>query len=354
MKAFLARRWFLLALAVMMAAGFCGAGSPQMAPLVRLAESVGVRYGVVAVVLFLMALPLEARAMWRTLRSPGPPLLGVAMNSIALPLVAWSLVATVGHLLLSRDMALGLLTAAATPCTLASAAVWTRRAGGNDAISIMVTVITNASCFLVTPFWLWQMTGESAQIDAPQMIVKLALFVVLPMVLAQVTRIARVIGRWATQHTVALGVTAQVGVLIMIFFGSVQAAQRFARHGGRPIVVELLVVIVAVVVIHTRRAGRRHVLRSASEDGARQSDRRRVRGQPEDPHGGTADVHGAGVQHRTDGGVSREPAAGGHRDCRSLAKLRAFLNGRQDRRSGTSGCATSRRDETFAGCFRPL
>lgn len=250
MKAFLARRWFLLALAVMMAAGFCGAGSPQMAPLVRLAESVGVRYGVVAVVLFLMALPLEARAMWRTMRSPGPPLLGVAMNSIAVPLVAWSLVATVGHLLLSRDMALGLLTAAATPCTLASAAVWTRRAGGNDAISIMVTVITNASCFLVTPFWLWQMTGESAQIDAPQMIVKLALFVVLPMVLAQVTRIARVIGRWATQHTVALGVTAQVGVLIMIFFGSVQAAQRFARHGGRPIVVELLVVIVAVVVIH--------------------------------------------------------------------------------------------------------
>jgi sodium/bile acid cotransporter 7 len=250
MKAFLARRWFLLALAVMMAAGFCGAGSPQMAPLVRLAESVGVRYGVVAVVLFLMALPLEARAMWRTLGSPGPPLLGVAMNSIALPLVAWSLVATVGHLLLSRDMALGLLTAAATPCTLASAAVWTRRAGGNDAISIMVTVITNASCFLVTPFWLWQMTGESAQIDAPQMIVKLALFVVLPMVLAQVTRMARVIGRWATEHAVAFGATAQVGVLIMIFFGSVQAAQRFARHGGRPIVVELLVVVVAVVVIH--------------------------------------------------------------------------------------------------------
>jgi sodium/bile acid cotransporter 7 len=284
MKAFLARRWFLLALAIMMAAGFCGAGSPQMAPLVRLAESMAVRYGVVAIVLFLMALPLEARAMWRTLRRPGPPLLGVAMNSVALPLLAWLLVATVGHLLLSRDMALGLLTAAATPCTLASAAVWTRRAGGNDAISIMVTVITNASCFLVTPFWLWQMTGESAQIDAPQMILKLALFVVLPMVLAQVTRFARVIGRWATQHTVALGVTAQVGVLIMIF----------------------------------------------------------------------ADVHGAGVQHRTDGGFPREPAAGGHRDCRSHTKLTAFLNGRENRRSGTSGCVRSRRGEKAAWCFRPL
>jgi len=188
--------------------------------------------------------------MWRTIRRPGPPLLGVAMNSLALPLLAWLLVATVGHRVLSRDMSLGLLAAAATPCTLASAAVWTRRAGGNDAVSIVVTVITNASCFLVTPFWLWQMTGETASIDAPQMILKLALFVVLPMVLAQLVRLMRELGRWATSHTIPFGVTAQVGVLIMIFFGSVQTAQRFARTGGRPLAVELLVVILAVVAIH--------------------------------------------------------------------------------------------------------
>ena len=137
-----------------------------MAPLVALANSMAIRYGVVAVVLFLMALPLEARAMWRTIRRPGPPLLGVAMNSIALPLLTWLLVALLGDRLLSRDMALGMLATSAIPCTLASAAVWTRRAGGNDAVSIMVTVITNASCFLVTPFWILSLTGQSADIDA--------------------------------------------------------------------------------------------------------------------------------------------------------------------------------------------
>ena len=114
----------------------------------------------------------------------------------------------------------------------------------------MVTVITNASCFLVTPFWLWQMTGQSTSINAPQMILKLALFVVLPMVLAQLVRLIRIIGRWATSQTIALGITAQVGVLIMIFFGAVQTAQRFTHAGGRPWVVELLVVILAVIVIH--------------------------------------------------------------------------------------------------------
>ncbi len=108
MKAFLVQRWFLIALAFMMAVGFLGTGSARMAPLIELANSITIRYGVVAVVLFLMALPLEARAMWRTIRQPGPPLLGVAMNSIALPLFTWSIVALLGDRWLSRDMALGL------------------------------------------------------------------------------------------------------------------------------------------------------------------------------------------------------------------------------------------------------
>jgi sodium/bile acid cotransporter 7 len=250
MKAFLIQRWFLIALGFMMTVGFLGSRSAPMVPLVELANSITIRYGVVAVVLFLMALPLEARAMWRTIQQPGPPLLGVAMNSIALPLFTWLIVALLGDRWLSRDMALGMLAMSAVPCTLASAAVWTRRAGGNDAVSIVVTVITNAGCFLVTPFWLWKLTGQSADIDAAQMVLKLALFVVLPMVIAQLVRLVRSIGRWATRHTVPLGVTAQIGVLCIIYFGSVQTAQRFQLTGGQPILAELLVVVLGVMGIH--------------------------------------------------------------------------------------------------------
>ena len=63
--------------------------------------------------------------------------------------------------LLRGDLAVGLLVAAAAPCTLASAAVWTRRAGGNDAVALMVTIGTNLTCFVVTPLWLLVTTGRA-------------------------------------------------------------------------------------------------------------------------------------------------------------------------------------------------
>ncbi len=250
MKRFLAQRWFLIALACVMAVGFLGSHLPHMALLDNMATSLVIRYGVVAAVLFLMALPLEPRWMWRTIRRPGPPALGVIMNYLALPLLTWAVVVLLGSRLLSRPMADGLLVTSAIPCTLASAAVWTRRAGGNDAVSMMVTVITNASCFLVTPFWILNLTGQSAHIDPAHMIGNLALFVVLPMVIAQVARLAKVVGRWATRHTAALGVTAQIGILCIVYFGSVNTAQGFQKAGGRPILGELAVVLLAAAGIH--------------------------------------------------------------------------------------------------------
>ncbi len=250
MKAFLAQRWFLIALAGVLLAGFLGSGSSLTAPLEALANSAMIRYGIVAIVLFLMALPLEARSVWQTIRTPWPPLLGVAMNSVAVPLLTWSVVILLGTRWLSRDMGLGMLATAAIPCTLASAAVWTRRAGGNDAVSIVVTVITNASCFLVTPFWVLTLTGKSAEIDAVQMMRHLAFFVVLPMVVAQALRLAREFGRWATRHTVALGTAAQLGILCIMYFGSVQTARRFQAAGGGWVLSELLIVIACVLGIH--------------------------------------------------------------------------------------------------------
>lgn len=245
MKVFLVRRWFLIALGLVMAAGFLG--SDLFRPV---ADYAPLRYAIVTTVLFLMALPLEARVMARTLRRPIAPILGLAMNSVALPLIAWGVVAVMGHRLLGQDLALGLLVAAATPCTLASAAVWTRRAGGNDAAAIMVTVITNASCFVVTPFWLLVSTGQQTELDAGKMIANLALVVVLPMTLAQLARLARPVGRWATRHKTPLGVAAQGGVLSMVFIGSVKTAQRFSPGAAGPGLLALGSLLLAVIGIH--------------------------------------------------------------------------------------------------------
>ncbi len=245
MKQFLVQRWFLGALVLVMLVGFW-----QSAALAPLAAWTELRYAIVGSVLFLMALPLEAGAMWQAVGRPVAPLLATVMNLAVVPLLAWAFIGVIGHEVLGPEMTVGLLVAAATPCTLASASVWTRRAGGNDAISLLVTVVTNGLCFLVTPFWVLLTTGQSASIDATPMVIKLATLVVLPMAVAQCLRLARPIAAKATHHRTSLGVLAQLGILSMILLGTVQTGQRLHQIGSARLAGPLLAVILLVVTIH--------------------------------------------------------------------------------------------------------
>jgi solute carrier family 10 (sodium/bile acid cotransporter), member 7 len=240
---FFVRRWFLLFLAVALLVGW-GFSSP-LEPLIRLRV---LREGIVVAVLFLMALPLEARAVWAALRRPWAPLLACAMNAVLAPLIAWGL-----SPLLQESLGLGLLVAAATPCTLASASVWTRRAGGNDAVAILVTVLTNLFCFVVTPFWLYVTTGttlEGGALDVTTLVQKLALLVVLPMLFAQLLRCRSRVAHWATRQKLPLGVLAQFGVLMMIFLGSIQMGRSLAGSQSNVLLLALLGMLLAVAAVH--------------------------------------------------------------------------------------------------------
>jgi sodium/bile acid cotransporter 7 len=149
-------------------------------------------------------------------------------------------------------MAGGLLVAAATPCTLASAAVWTRRAGGNDATAVLVTIVTNLLCVVVTPLWMVVFTGRSVagpDLTFAGMASKLAILVVLPMTAAQCLRVVGRLGSWATSHRIALGVLAQCGILSMVLIGSIQAGSRL-RSSEVLLVWDLLSMLAAVIAVH--------------------------------------------------------------------------------------------------------
>jgi sodium/bile acid cotransporter 7 len=222
-RTLLARNWFLAALALDLLVGFWLAG--HLAPLTQRLP----RGAMLATVLFAMALPLDASTLWLALRRPTAVLLAVLINLGLLPLVGWG-VSTA----LRPDLGLGLVIASSIPTTLASCVVLTRRAGGNDAVALMVSLAANLVCFLVTPFWLAVATG--ARVDAeplrPQkMVVELGLLVVIPILLAQVLRLYGPIGRQATSHKIALGVVGQCGMLTMVLIGAVQAGLKLAgRH----------------------------------------------------------------------------------------------------------------------------
>jgi sodium/bile acid cotransporter 7 len=244
-RSFLVQRWFLLALVAVLAIGItCSV------PLEKISTWKWLRDGIVAVVMFCMSLPLEARTMWQAMRKPGPPLLAIGITYGILPVFAWCI-----SWLLQADLGLGLLVAASTPCTLASASVWTRRAGGNDAISTLVTILTNATCFFVTPLWLLALTGKSVGIENPdlsfaKMTTQLGLLVVLPIVIAQCLRRYQPLAEFATGRRMEFGVLAQCGILAMVFLGAIRTGLKLHEQSQTASVMDLVAMVLAVLGVH--------------------------------------------------------------------------------------------------------
>jgi sodium/bile acid cotransporter 7 len=241
MLAILRQRWFLLGLIGVLYAGI--AWPQAMQPISGwLPGDV-----IVAVVTFMMALPLETSVLWSAVRRPGPAWLAAGLNSGVAPPLGW-LVSRA----LPAELATGVVLAASVPCTLATAAVWTRRAGGNDAVAFLVTMITNLACFVVVPAWLLLLVGVRADVDFRRIVIGLITLVVLPIITAQILRQWSPVGIWATRHIAMLSTAAQLGVLLMVFVGAVEAGRRLAGldHGSVVSAGSIALMIAAVAAVH--------------------------------------------------------------------------------------------------------
>ena len=246
--------WFLWLLALTLLTGFT-----IPAPLASLADARTLRQWIIAAVLFATILPLDMAAFGHALTRPTAPILAVLVNYGLVPLVAWPL-----SRLLPGELSTGLVIAAAVPSTVASAAVWTRRAGGNEVIALIVTVVTNFLCFLVTPFWVLVATGRSgANISLPEMVAKLAFIVVLPMALAQIARRRAVVSEFAARRRHGLAVFSQLGILVVVLMGAVQCGLKLgalpdqdSRLGHFGLMVALVVVLHSIALFAGQAVGR--------------------------------------------------------------------------------------------------
>lgn len=222
MKRWLFESWFLVGIVLVLLVGFA------VPELVRpITERIAPRIPV-ACVLLLMAVSLDSSRLWEAFSSPGPALLAAGINIGAIPLVAWGL----SHLQASADYRYGLMIAASVPCTLASAAVWTRRAGGDDAVALLVTISTNLLCFLVTPVWLLLTTDTDVELHAGQMMVRLAVVVLAPTLVGQLVRTIRSVASWSDRWKSSIGTAAQAIILLTIMIGTVRAGGRVGSLEG--------------------------------------------------------------------------------------------------------------------------
>ncbi|MGY8767317.1 MAG: bile acid:sodium symporter family protein [Pirellulales bacterium] len=243
MISLLRQRWFLFALAGVITVGFTF--SVALEPLSQMAL---LRNGIVITVLFLMSFPLQFGDLRKAVQKPGGALLASGLNYGFMPILAW-----IFSLSMTGDLAIGLNLAAATPCTLASAAVWTRKAGGNDATALMVTIITNLSCFVITPLCLLWTTGQAVEIKLERMIFTLGLMVLVPLAVGQLLRIPRPLGTWATLNKARLGIVAQIGVLSIVFLGCIKSGLNLRELPPEesPHILSFVWMIFAVLAVHS-------------------------------------------------------------------------------------------------------
>ncbi|MFV0445352.1 MAG: bile acid:sodium symporter family protein [Planctomycetaceae bacterium] len=255
MREFLQRRWFLLALVTLIVAGhWLGMRWPETVTGTS-QRWIGsqTKSWLIAGILYCMSVTLDGRRFRHALLRPLPVLWAIVVNAVGIPMAAslllpWQLI---------PDFSMGLLIAASVPCTLAAASVWTRRAGGNDAVSLLVTLLTNGACILYTPFWLQLFSGGSALLDLRSMIERLFFTALLPTLVGQLTRLVPPCARMADRLKISLGVAAQIGVLLIVFVSACDGGVRLsAGSTGRPdatsvpSLASLLVVAVSCIALH--------------------------------------------------------------------------------------------------------
>ncbi len=251
----LLKRWFLIALAVLIPGGLLiGARLPAT----RIEDLEGVVGSatslLVMAVLFLMSVTLDNRQLRAALTRPGPVVWATVVTFVFMPLVAWPL----SRLQLVPDFAVGLMIAASVPCTMAAASVWTRKAGGNDAVSLLVTIVTNGLCFAVTPFWMRvSLAGIPAlatavTLDVWQMMRDLFIAALLPIAVGQALRLVPACAALADRHKVGLGVTAQICILAIVLWTSLKAGPKLHVESGPALTVPSVVWVWACcIALHT-------------------------------------------------------------------------------------------------------
>ena len=203
---FLAKRWLLLAmlLGVVLTVAFPWA----VEPVTRFFEP----RLVIAVALFLMAYTMPSRALLNELASPWAALWAIVISYGFVPAGGWLL----GLFAPLPDLRIGLMLVASVPCTLASAVLWTRLAGGNEATALLTTMGTTFLSWGATTLWLTLTTGASIDFDSTRMMLDLVLTLIVPVGLGQLLRMDPRMALVATKQRTLLGVVSQLLILSII------------------------------------------------------------------------------------------------------------------------------------------
>jgi sodium/bile acid cotransporter 7 len=124
--------------------------------------------------------------------------------------------------------------------------LWTRLGGGNEAVALLVVVLTTGLSWLATTLWLALTTGERVSTDAGAMMRGLALVLLLPVGLGQLARAVPGVAGFVARHQTVNGNLSRLLVLVVLL----RAAADLSGHTSGLTVSALLATAAVAVALH--------------------------------------------------------------------------------------------------------
>jgi len=215
MKHFWRKHWFYAGMAALAILAFLLPEKTFLGTKPRILEFFNSSAGYLIAFIFVASgVRLETRSLLSEIRNVKGILFGLISIFLVAPIIAVVLSRVFS---LSGDLYLGMALVAAMPTTIASGIIIVSLAGGNMALALCLTVISNLICPLTIPLVLRILGGRAIEVNLPvtAMMWNLCKVIVLPFLLGQIIRpFART---FIEKIKTTLSITCQIIVLSFIF-----------------------------------------------------------------------------------------------------------------------------------------
>lgn len=144
------------------------------------------------------------------------------------------------------DLRLGIFYLCALPSTVSSSVAMTAAARGNVPAAVFNATLSSLLGVVLTPLWIgWMLRTGGQPLPLGQVMLDLVLWLVLPLVLGQLSRV--VLANWATKYKARITLVDRVTILLLVYTSFCDSMKRGVWTGhGVGLVVALMVGAVAL------------------------------------------------------------------------------------------------------------
>ena len=235
----LKKHWFLLAITLVLVIG--AVWYEALGPIADVIP----RGWLVASILLCMSCPMDLARSLNSKSAVTGALVGIGVSCLLAGPAGW-----LAGMVLSPEISKGLIIVALAPCTIATGAVWTRMGGGNEAVTLAVTVATNLLAFVVLPIGMLMLIGDMGEFSGRSLAIRLLMVVAVPVALGQALRKSKSLRTKFDDKKKWLSMASQIGLLGMVFIAATRNGEMLADPSNRYGVTTWVLLILAASLVH--------------------------------------------------------------------------------------------------------